>query len=424
MYTPRKISLICLIFVFSISSAPLERSDNFNTSPLFRMIELIRTPQKQNGLSKMNALKSRKTGSVYYSNTNFSVDTSWAFLSRDTVIYDTAGNEFVKMTSLAKSGWDDKDLSVIDSNIRVNGKLTARIHWTLSGDRESYNYTYSNGGKTVITTFSSGNSSKWKDSVIYSIPISVSSAPVPNYTMMQYYYFEFDSIVSSWRLTESLSKVDAESNPATLVLKGKVLNDNDSLVDYKQVIIYDTYDIEMRVYDWNSTMNDFLCKSKYLYFMDTHGNDSVSYLCNYNMSTTIWDTSLVSYYKRIYDTNDNNAVTFEISYDMEKGIPIPQFKEVNRFEQIDVPVRHFIEPVSRENISIRIRNGLLCVSGDDIAGLQLYSVTGRLIVSMKQKTAQHFKMSLSDSRFNLSSGSYVAKVICRKSTVAFSLVIR
>lgn len=422
MYNFKKIPLICIVFAFSISSAPLEKTDNFNKSPLFRMIELMRIPQKQNGLSKMSDLKWRKTGSVYYYNTKFPADTSWAFLSRDTIIYDAAGSE-IKKTSTAQSGWDEKNVAVIDSNIRVDGKLTAQIHRTLSGDRERYTYTYSEEGKTVITTFFSGNLPKWKDSIIYSTPISASSGPIPNYTMQQYYYFEFDSTGSVWKLTKSLTKDEGESNPATLVMKGKVLNEKDSLEDYKQVIIYDTYDIEMRFSEWNSTMNDFLCKSKYLYFMDSHSNDSLSLFCAYNMSTTIWDTSIVSSYKRNYDANDNNTVTYEISYEMESGTPIPQFKEVNQFEQMDVPVKHLTESVLKENISFKVSGNFLYVSAYDITGLQLFSASGRLITSVKQNASPFLNFRLSDSRLK-STGSYVAKVICRNSIGAFPLIIR
>lgn len=456
----RKAFLMGLFFTLIVWSEPLV--GHYPESGLFSRIHpLASVQQKPNTLAKKDAIRWIQTGATHWKSVHLN-DSSWEFISRDTIIYDASGNEILRMTSNAHSGWDRNSLDSLDSTIYRNGKEIEHDHYVLSGSKISYGskrftYNYLNGDKTLVETDYSWDVSvpEWvpvsKDSIIFSTPLTNSFIWYISdmHVFIKDYRYMYEN--STWKNAGFISKVDNECNSTTLVTNGKQINRiNNSLVDFKNTVIYNSsawsdddvagdifqeinpvdgkYHVSFKsVYSSNgftnynyvldSISNDTICNDKQIYFTDSHKNYTLIRLCSYNTDTHSWDSSTI-HYSQIYDSNGNNiSSTFEPDGGIWK-------RDINSFKQINVPVTHFVKANSGQNVSILQTAGFIYFSAPNIIELKLYNIEGRLVSGIKQNANSSITMSLIDPNKNICSGSYIAKLIRKDAINSFPLVIK
>jgi hypothetical protein len=461
MFRIRKAILLFLVFSSLVWSAP--PGDKYPDFGLFSRINKISgVQQKPNTLAKKAALQWRQTGTINYSNSTTAADSVWKFFSRDTIIYDIDGNEVIRKTSNAHSGWSKDSLRSFDSTVYQNGKMIEKTQEHYSNDGSisygyKYSFTYLNNEKTVVQTNYDWNDSlsNWipngKDSVIFSAPLNntIHWDMIDLHSLLKYYMYAYKD--SSWKSAGYLFKVDSECNETTVALSGKQLS-YDSLIDYKTINIYnssiwstdnltekkgqtknpdgefyDSYKIIYSAngytdydYEWDSTSKLPVCTHKNFDFTDSHKNDTLYLNCNFDTSSLSWDTSMIRY-TRTYDANGNNIITVESNYNL--GTWSFWSKDVNTFSQINVPVIHFAKAISRQNISILQTAGLIRFFAPDITGLKLYNIEGRLVTSVKQNAASFVTLNLAGPNTKISSGSYIAKLECKGAVNSIPVVI-
>jgi hypothetical protein len=404
-----------------------------------------------------------------YNNTASSGDQAiWTFASRDTMIYDANGNQIIFKMSTANTGWTTDSLTALDSSVYQGGRLVENIQVPLSisgnlnlatGNRSTF--AYPNEGKSFVETDYFWDVSSWmprdKDSIIFSNANTIIKPNIPNSISNTFNYdnlveiigYEFIETSSSWKMSEIDSLVSSQCNDTTLTFAGKSAYSGatDSLLDEKviytfksspmtsanmdQTIIqhkdpltgtYFDYSDEIFSYDANGRQTgsqDFerdtitktmVCTFKYYDFLDSHGNDSLSYLCH-DISILAWDTSFEYLAVRSYDNNGNNLVTVWSSYNYTANSWNISTKDVNTFAQINSPVRYTAQPVVQQRISIASTHSRVIVTAPDITGLMLYNAQGRLMASVKQQVKGSITLDLSKGGLSVPSGVYLVKLL-------------
>jgi len=418
------------------------------------------------GLAKTTAtsdLKWMKTGSKHYY--PFSIDTAWSLSSRDTTIYDPDGNLVVSKTSNAKSGWASDSLSSLDSAMYVGGILTEYIQEPLNisgyfSGGQKHSYEYINGGKTLVATDYFWNDSKktWipflKDSLLFSTANTSWPLFVNNFltdfdysSLLEINGYTFDTIASVWKILEHDTKYVAECNDTTLTFigKGQLDNSSDSLIDEKIIIqfrsrimtqtnatqsriqrknpltetYYDysqssyTYDINgyptsIASLNWDTTANAMTYSARLLYFPDSHGNDTLE-IGYYYYSNPIPLDTIYNRYTRSYDANGNNLETIRY-YHNQTGNPWSVYsKDVNSFAQINSAVLQTLHPAVKQGISVITTASRIVIKAQDITGLKLYDVAGKLVASVNQQKSNLIGLDLRTNR--IPTGVYVAKIM-------------
>lgn len=464
MHKVRNALLSCLVFTSIVWSAPSPH--NHKKAGLLSRIQTVSGVQKKTAvLAKKAALQWMQTGTTHYTNTNTDTDgteATWEFSSRDTIIYDAAGNEIARKISSAHSGWNTDSLAYFDSTVYQNGKLTESFYFDDFYDGKTRNGTlyscnYLNDGKTRVTigydwdTLISKWILSWKDSIIYTEPVN-SLDMRGNISKMTFYAeYDYDTTDSSWVFGVSFSQIDGECNSTTRVMERKEM-EGDSV--YKEKIIYtfsssiwsednlieeryqklnpagEYYDSHKSsysadrstysYYDWDPKSNAPVSTYLYIYFKDSHKNDTLYINCRYY--TNSLDTTSMTRYTRLYDANGNNLTTVESHYNSYYRWQIYR-KEVNTFAQLTIPVFR-LKADSRKNLSMLQTAGFIRFSAPDITGLELYSIDGRLVTSVKQNAASSVTLNLAGPNAKVSSGSYIAKLVCKDAVKPIPLVIK
>jgi hypothetical protein len=471
MLNIRKAFPLLVVFTSTLWSAPsLDKHHKFG---LFSIFSAFSTENKPNLLAKKAALQWKQTGTTLYFNANESgVDTLWDLSSRDTMIYDIDGNEILRKSSIAESGWDKDSLEIFDSTIFQNGKITEEISY-LNDCRDGYpavgsrsTYAYLDGGRTIVTVRYrwNGSLSKWtlsyKDSNNFFNPINniFDLNDIVLHSFMDLYRYHYDTTNLSWKCDEYYVKVDEECNATTLVWNGKKVNDNDSLVDLKQIGIFnssvwnndnllesrlqerdpvtgeyhDTYkevksadgNSTCEYFNWDSESKALVYSNKDIYFKDSYNNDTLELSCSYDQGNLSWDTTSKTRYIRSYDSYGNNICIIELFYDFFEKTWTINSKKVNSFAQINVPVIHFNKAFPGHNVSIKETAGLIRFSAQGITAVEFYNTQGRLIVSVKQNATNSVTLNLSGPNARISSGSYIAKLVCKDVIKSFPIIIK
>lgn len=485
-------------FVFTVNVGAIPSSHNYLEKFLFANKHSIKSIQKQPSLLSKKAVIAqwKQVGSHDYSFNED--DSSWAFSSRDTFIYDMQGNEIVQKSSMAHTGWNKDSLRSLDSIVYVNGKITESCYYNYYHGKIVYGWrsiwNYLNDGKTIVTTeydwdatsskwipemkdslynfLNDGKtivsircswdtvSSKWiledKDSVVYNRTIKPPYSE--DFTAFTFWgEYEYDSITSTWKLDESASRNDGECNSTTLVFDYKEMNFDDSISTGKIIFTFNSSNwtedniVEMRMkslnpageyydtqkaiystdrltnayywYGWDNVKNaPYLEESQTTYY-DTYKNDTLNISCFYNENTKSVDTNMYRI-NRVYDSNGNNITLIESSYNSYNKKWILDRKTVNTFAQISVPVTHFKKPDYQKDYTILQTAGSIRFSASNVIGLELYNVEGKLVKSIKQNVAPMITLNLTGSNEKISSGTYIARLICKDAVRSVPLVIK
>jgi hypothetical protein len=199
----------------------------------------------------------------------------------------------------------------------------------------------------------------------------------------------------------------------------------------KDSAIFDANGIEISYVIWSATANGLAISTKYLYFHDSHDNDTLEINYNFDTYTQQWDTTM-SRYARTYDGNGNNSVTITSEYgpiyDVDYNIIgmgwATTGKEVNTFAQITTPVLSSLQPTAKQGISVASTAARVTIKAPNITGLVLYNAAGKMVASVKQQASGSISLEFSRSSVPISSGIYVAKLMRGTEQSSFRLPIR
>ena len=471
----KKTAMLCAGLALSVVANPLH--EGFGKS-FFSKMPTHSQPQKPQptSLAKRAAeLAWKQTGTTLYNYYSSGVGdgNDWKISERDTTIYDAAGNEILKMSTRTQTGWERDSLSSLDSSAYDGNKLvenysfgyrsTKKINYTLR-----YTYTYLDFNKAVASTFSSWDTlqNKWKeerkDTTFFSSPI-----PQDLLNLWDYYdnfatsfslikavrAYDFNSATSSWELASTISKVDAECNPTTLVL---VLDEfYEDIPSAEKVVLkfkspeFKTANLAERAFlekealtgtyressktlytatgeeyyssgAWDAATSSVIFSYKTISNKDSHGNDTLKYSFAYDTLTKSFKTNIITRYNRTYDANGNNTVTIKSKYYTTSTDWDIQSKEINTFAQVSTPVVYTKEAARNKNIAMVTAPHRVSFTGSNIGGLNLYNAAGRLVTTIKQQASPTIALNF-NNRF--STGSYLAEVVYDKGKQSFPLVI-
>jgi hypothetical protein len=460
----RKIKTVLLLSLIATGGFALPtRVDNkIHQSPFLMPLFAKGNTQIQShhmGLSKKAALVWKQVGSTHYDNVAMSGSaTVWAFGTRDTTVYDGDGNVILAKTSWAKTGWAIDSLESLDSSIYIGGNLAEEVTYYysfgatgMSGYRMTYSYL--KGGTIIVENNLKWNNVKktwvpaYKDSIIFSAPIRSGEWFTDLTNLVGVYTYNFDTVGLSWKINSYFAKIDSESNETTLTFEGKaaVSYITDSLVDAKEILVFASsimimqnviqsieqrrvtlsgkyYDFSKSIftlnangyktssesYSWNLDTHNITSLSKYLYFPDAHGNDTLEIDIEYNTTLHIWDTTNMYPEVRTYDTYGNNTVTVSSFYDYPSYSWIEFTKDVNTFALINSPVIRPVQSAKKQGFSVVATAARVVVTAPEITGLALYNAAGRIVANVKQQPAASISLDL--VRNNVSSGVYIASL--------------
>jgi hypothetical protein len=472
--------LYSIVAAGSFGAPAIYNNDNY---PLPSMLSRLaqdnpQAPRLQKRLAKMGALKWLQIGSIEYGNTApMGYPINWTFAARDTTVYDADGNKKFFKAGMAHSGWTIDSLYNMDSMIYTGGKLTESIAKTFSNHNDTISvagtrvtYAWFDGEKVLVR-----NWFKWNDSklnwVVDEIDTTLFSAATGNNysffmdltNLVGWKEYFFDSVSLSWKIASSFTRIDSECNATTLTLGGneQINSTTDSLIDSKLISIFKssvwtnnnltqetglrrnpstgnysylyrwTYSYDARGYmtcyqsfGWDSITNSLVCWGKSTYFPDSFGNDTLLLMSDSFPNTIVRDTFSMIRYSRSYDAYGNNVVTIQSYYDAYSKGWRTDIKDVNTFAQINSPVLRLVQPAIKPEISIVTTATRIIVTAPNITGLMLYNAAGRMVASVRQEAGGSISLGLSSSSMSISSGIYIAKLICRKEQSSFRLSIQ
>ena len=467
MNRTKRAILLCLA-VAAATAASSVPNDIFRTGFLPKARIAPHAQQTPRRLAKTATLVWRQVGSTHFVNAASSGSfAEWTLGSRDTMVYNVAGNMVLEKISRAQSGWKADSLESLDSSVYVGGKLSERVFLYFDRYEGSsqwgyrYTYAYLDGGKTLVSIGYEWNSPTnawsaiWKDSTIFLAPIGNGDEWYMNLTNFAgEYMYRFDTLSSSWKRSGYVTKVAAECNATTLVVGGRGLfgSDIDSAVDEKESITFATsnwsnsniteekmqrknpstgiyYDVEKMVttsteedqYSWDTTAKSWNCTYKLFY--DSHGNDTLDFNYYYDSSASAWDTSAYRH-ARTYDADGNNIVTVESYFDSYDKSWRIESKDVNAFARINAPVIRSIQSSSAQKICLQTTPAFVRFSAPDITALNLYAASGRLVVSIKQPASPAISLNLANSHAPVPAGMYIAELVCKSGRKSFAVPIQ
>lgn len=177
-------------------------------------------------------------------------------------------------------------------------------------------------------------------------------------------------------------------------------------------------------FGWDTMTNSLVGLSKYFYFPDSYGNDTLEIACNFVAATHAWDTTSTDRYERTYDASGNNTETINSKYDMVGKRWETTGKEVHTFIAITTHLLRSAQTAAIRRISINITALRVIVTAPNSTGLVLYNAAGRMVASVKQQAAGAISLDLSKSNAAISSGIYIAKVVYGMEQACFRLAIR
>jgi hypothetical protein len=419
-----------------------------------------RIPAKPGVLAKFATSAWKKIASTHYVNANDSVRAPlWGIFSRDTVVYDRAGNLIITKTSRAQSGWSHDSLLTIDSSVYKNGILveSIRIYSFISflNSRKHTTFTEMHGGKVRLITDYGWNSTThdWnpeaKDSSLLVAPYSDELSDIK-----QSYFWSFDTAAGgSWKLSYSVNRIDAECTPTTTVLAMKDANadtsaeikismtfaspakTNNTLTreawSMKDPVTGNYYDVTEEVRTCNeagfeisrqksfydSSTRQMKIASRTTSFPDAHGNDTLqfSYDLNSDTSTDTLTLSAGKRFQRQYDTYGNNIVTITANLDRNTGTWTPSRKDTVVFSQLTASIQNAPRNAYAAAHGLSMQNTASSIRfvAPSITSLQLFDLSGRLIVSISQKPGSSIELKGAACRSALRSGTYIARLMCK-----------
>lgn len=199
----------------------------------------------------------------------------------------------------------------------------------------------------------------------------------------------------------------------------------------KDSTTYDASGLELSDVMWNGTATGLAISSIYLYYPDSHGNDTLDAYYSYSSYTTAVDTSMYRY-ARTYDANGNNSVTivsnygpvYDADYNVTGMAWFISGKEVNTFAQVTTPVLRPGKQAVKPGISVFTTASRVIIKAPAITGLMLYNAEGRMVASVRQQAAGSISLDLSGNTSVLSSGIYLAKLMRGAEQSSFRLPIR
>lgn len=426
-YLLKTVSLLCIATATVTMSAPFQIKGIGCILPMLQNSAHVNshTQQKSHTLAKTSALVTKQIGSTHYLN---SADTGkpaeWTFESRDTIIYDAAGNEIIKKSSRAHSGWDLDSLKSLDSSLYSDGNLTEIVTLYYNSGAISvgsrYSYALLDSGKNMVCIYFDwvNVKNKWvenqKFSIKYSAPVKLflSDSYSNSINTISEDIYIFDTSSLSWEISGHLAKIDTECNEKSFVLGGQL---NGS--DYKSVMIFKTLDwSDANIDDVSWNMAEYKIKT----FFDSYSNDTLTQHYYYDSSFSTWDTTMI-HYARTYDANGKNIIT--INSECHKS-EIWQSKDVNIFSQIDVPVNHLIQAKPMRKISIITTPSTVHFEAPEITALNIFNATGRLIISIKQKASPSLYLDLAKTNCSITSGTYIAELVNKSGRNAYKIMLR
>lgn len=430
LHSLRNVSLLCIATAAAIMSAPFQNKGIGCILPMLQNSAHVNshTQLKSNTLAKTAALVTKQIGSTHYLNSaNTGKPAEWTFESRDTIIYDAAGNEIIKKSSRAHSGWDLDSLKSLDSSIYSNGNITEIVSLyyysgTISGGSR-FSYTLLDSGKNMVGIYFDwvNVKNKWVENQKFSIQYSASvnaflSDSYSNSTkIISEDIYTFDTSSSLWEISGHIAKIDSECTATSFVLGGRF-----SGSDYKSVLIFKTS-------DWSETNIDevswIVDNWNFKTFFDSYFNDTLTQQCYYDSSTSAWDTTKF-HYARTYDTNSKNTITINSEYRSESEEWKIINKDVNIFSQTNVPVIHLIQATSMKKISIITTPTTVRFEAPEITALYIFNVTGRLISSVKQQASPSLYLDLAKTNSSITSGTYIAELVSKSRRDAYKVMIR
>jgi hypothetical protein len=421
----------------------------------------VAVPLSAHRLAKSAALAWKKTGSTEYSNSGTDSDPVWDIRSRDTAIYDAAGNVILEMRSATQTGWAGDSLRSIDSTRYSNGKIVETVHRSFNrdyfGTLTTYGYrtvnSYLNNDRTILSIYYEWDDSvrtwilSFKDSTTFSSPVTGKFDFSDLTTLTGTFSWRFDSASNDWIGRGFYRKVDGECTATRLVLAGKASFDyiSDSLVDEKWIlefsspawtqnnfveqlcqrryspsgafVNYSRYIREVNAagrqtrttsFDWDTTKLVWVGSNVEINFPDAYGNDTLNFWADFDTASSIWDTNSRSRYQRTYDANGNNTVILSYAYDDFDGTWELSEKTVNTFTQINQSVRFTVKPAVNQNITVRISPASVTFAGRNIEGVDLFNAAGRPVLSIRQKPSA--TLQISPVRPSIPAGVYIARV--------------
>jgi hypothetical protein len=441
-------SSLCLGLLFSMgfSASPVQSRLSPHNSTLASR-GFITQPSHHNLAKSATALAYVPAGSAHFTNSGSESEPVWTLSSRDTSIYNAAGNIILFMTSRAQSGWKRDSVILVDSTIYTNGKISENIrkYTYFHYDAERTTIAYLNNGKTLLkTNYLWDDSAKtWilpsKDSLVYSSPVS-SNATGINYNNLTglYYFADFDATTGIWREIVSLEKVAGECTSSSLVLKDTSFKTTLSFAssDWTEENITERLDqlkdsatgifvnsnkfirvlnangdlLREDSFFWDAEKSAWIPFLKLLYFPDAHGNDTLYCSFDYDSAASSWYSSGTRRYVRTYDVHGNNTLVITSSSDSLSGIWRLLEKTVNTFAQINTPARFSGPPVLLPGFAVKANPSSIKIDGRNIVGLDLYNAAGRSVLFIQQKPSADLSLNLKGNGVSIPAGVYIAQL--------------
>lgn len=435
--------------------------------------------EKTRATAKTAALEWKQTGSTLYDYNSFHLidTTTWVLARRDTSMYDTYGNNVLSKTSTAHSGWNTDSLQETDSSVYVIRRLSEEYVTyadpAVSGGNTHTVMSYINGGTSVVETMFDWDSSTgaWQetqtDSMVFSKPMddfntTDSMLDVFHYLIAAYISMPYDSYGSGYTFTATLTRIDTECTPTTLVYEERAdlgtgpmmfarvimsfrstdwVNSNmaseitqektteggtyinNSRDDYPAAANgYRTGDYQ---YDWDTVQQVWVPAYASINLPDSHGNDTLEFSCDGNINALTWDTSSWYRYGLRYDADFK--LLEDTTYSSNgTGTPwITQDRIVYKYSLINAPVARLPQAMPMRHTAMTATPARIRFSGCDITGVDVYNTAGRLVIAARQPAAPSLTIDRSNTAGIFAPGTYIARLIDRTSgAVSLRFTIR
>lgn len=332
----------------------------------------------------------------------------WIFRSRDTIIYRDNGAMSELISSSSPYNWNAESIMSIDSLLYVNNELHETINCKLDKGNVMWKgrsvYAYSADSLSCVRFHYCWNDASgiWeiagKDSVVNNSDTTYNNiGNIENdiFDNIEFYWFDYDTATSVYVLRETYRQIDSLSTNNKIVLECRKIDENEDTLE-----------------------------SRYTYYLDTRGNDSLEVGGCYDTASKSWnDDSLQIGYKRHYDAENNNTVTIQ-SYAISPFENwIEMYKDVNiyvsPYQNIATPVRS--NNGKEYNALCKMSGGVLYAS--EITKIDIINASGRICRSINQNKSSSVSLMNHCRSISLASGAYVARITCKQGVFTMPFIL-
>jgi hypothetical protein len=377
---------------------------------------------------------------THYKSAIYSIDSiDWTFSIRDTLIYDKKGNLVQTKISKAQNGWSKDsifhtDSCTYDEHNAIQSRLITTDSATGQTSRSKTIFSYLLSGKVCVrTTYESYNENytwilAYKDSTVYSVPISDFMGPKDYAHFICSYSYTFDRLKSTCNMSGFTSKVDSECTANTLVERGGYWSAG-NWYDVKQTHLFRSSDwknsnLEEETYQRTNSLSGKYFLQKIKHFQDVYGNDTLHYSFLYDANRSVWDSGSAYRNVRTYDNSGNEIMNIEsYSYSGLNHFRVAE-KITSIYAQIPSSLvkqqSSFFPKITLARTANSIR-----VIGQGILAINLYTLSGQLIASVTKMSESGTSLQcLSLTNLQTTPGTFVAEVTSKNGSRSYLISIQ